>query len=498
LARSKFKMAAILLLFIAGLTCGVAANTGDVQLVRGVELKLQPFYNRNKDFTCLDGSLTIPFSSVNDDYCDCPDGTDEPGTAACPDGRYYCYNIGHKSDYIPSSRVNDGICDCCDGSDEYDSDVVCFNECEKLGEAEKELRKEEQAETIEGSKIRSEYIQSGKEKKEEKLQRIETINGLLEQRRKELEAAQAVKDEAEKPEKEAKDKHTKEWEELKAKKKAEEDSVERNAAFDLLDVDKDGWVAITELLSHKHMANDLKEEEAKILLGGETMVDRESMVNVWEKIKPAFKKEGRPDPANESDGHEEPLPPPASEHTDEEKKEEEEEKGASDEQMPEYDESLKQMIEVADKARSAFDEADKAVRQLENEKKDLDDYMQLDMGTHEEFSALKGECYELTDREYVYKLCPFDRVNQKNKDGGPETNLGTKMTWVDKGTSRYTIMKYEGGAQCWNGPARSTTVYLSCGKENKLTDVNEPSRCEYVMNFKTPSLCEEVPNHDEL
>lgn len=38
-----------------------------------------PFYDPSKDFTCLDGSRTIPFSSVNDDYCDCTDGSDEPG-----------------------------------------------------------------------------------------------------------------------------------------------------------------------------------------------------------------------------------------------------------------------------------------------------------------------------------------------------------------------------------------------------------------------------------
>ena len=36
-------------------------------------------YDASKAFRCLDGSLTIPFSHINDDYCDCADGTDEPG-----------------------------------------------------------------------------------------------------------------------------------------------------------------------------------------------------------------------------------------------------------------------------------------------------------------------------------------------------------------------------------------------------------------------------------
>lgn len=37
------------------------------------------FYDESKPFTCLDGSVTIPFDQVNDDYCDCKDGSDEPG-----------------------------------------------------------------------------------------------------------------------------------------------------------------------------------------------------------------------------------------------------------------------------------------------------------------------------------------------------------------------------------------------------------------------------------
>lgn len=69
-----------------------------------------PLYDPEKEFKCFDGSRTLPFSYVNDDYCDCPDASDEPGTSACPSGFFHCTNAGHLPLNIPSSRVNDGIC----------------------------------------------------------------------------------------------------------------------------------------------------------------------------------------------------------------------------------------------------------------------------------------------------------------------------------------------------------------------------------------------------
>ena len=39
--------------------------------VRGLNPEKKSFYKPGNDFTCLDGSATIPFSLVNDDYCDC-------------------------------------------------------------------------------------------------------------------------------------------------------------------------------------------------------------------------------------------------------------------------------------------------------------------------------------------------------------------------------------------------------------------------------------------
>ena len=56
-------------------------------------------------FRCADKSLAIPISFVNDDYCDCPDGSDEPFTAACANTHFQC---AEKT--IPSSWVRDGVC----------------------------------------------------------------------------------------------------------------------------------------------------------------------------------------------------------------------------------------------------------------------------------------------------------------------------------------------------------------------------------------------------
>ncbi|KAG0465589.1 hypothetical protein HPP92_019753 [Vanilla planifolia] len=90
-------------------------------------------YYAGSTIACRDGSKTFPRDRLNDGFCDCPDGTDEPGTSACPEGKFYCRNVGDVPRILFSSRVNDRICDCCDGSDEYDGGVVCQNSCLKGG-----------------------------------------------------------------------------------------------------------------------------------------------------------------------------------------------------------------------------------------------------------------------------------------------------------------------------------------------------------------------------
>lgn len=51
-------------------------NSSELMVLWCLDIAL---YDPEQDFRCFDGSLTIPFAHVNDDYCDCMDGSDEPG-----------------------------------------------------------------------------------------------------------------------------------------------------------------------------------------------------------------------------------------------------------------------------------------------------------------------------------------------------------------------------------------------------------------------------------
>uniref|UniRef100_A0ACD5VQX3 Uncharacterized protein n=1 Tax=Avena sativa TaxID=4498 RepID=A0ACD5VQX3_AVESA len=113
----------LLLLLLAGAGAGAAAPP-----LVGVSPQDEAYF-APQVIACRDGSGSFPKSRLNDGYCDCADGTDEPGTSACPEGKFYCTNTGDDPRLLFSSFVNDNICDCCDGSDEYESGVHCPNTC---------------------------------------------------------------------------------------------------------------------------------------------------------------------------------------------------------------------------------------------------------------------------------------------------------------------------------------------------------------------------------
>ncbi|RUS72304.1 hypothetical protein EGW08_019936 [Elysia chlorotica] len=556
------------------LVCGVFANAQAVGRPRGVSLEKASFYV-GTEFKCLSNGKTIPMEHVNDDYCDCEDGSDEPGTSACSNGLFYCENKPYKGSYIMSTRVNDGICDCCDGSDEYDGTISCENTCEKLFA---EIRAQQEAfrkKQEEGYKVKLDYIQHGHRVKDEKRTRLSELVKNKAALVEELDNLRAIKDEAEIPEKEAKDKHEEAWKAVKEELQKQRDAVAAAQAFAKLDVNQDNVVDFPELMKHMEFDIDsdgtVSEDEAREYLEDSEQTDLATFTEkIWPNIKEIFKlkspedeqvgQQGEaaedapsddgelpsesaeaPEAAQQLDGSIDPdaiteggaetatLDEMDGRFDDEDDEDEEEDDYPEDdeddndldvlndndkldvreqrkkhkpedneEKMPEYSEETKLLIQAADEARKHYDEADENVRTVEKEITGIEKYLEMDLGPQEEFSALKGQCFEFTDREYTYKFCPFDKTSQKPKGGGIETNLGVWGHWYGPEEDKYDSQKYENGQGCWNGPNRSCHVNFHCGAENVLTAASEPSRCEYQFDFTTPARCSEpepVPLH---
>ncbi|CAI0384641.1 unnamed protein product [Linum tenue] len=120
-------------------------------------------YFRKETIKCRNGSRKFTKAQLNDDFCDCLDGTDEPGTSACPEGKFYCRNVGHLPTSLYSSMVNDGICDCCDGSDEYDGKVKCRNTCWEAGKKARDKLQKLIDMYREGVTIRKREVEQAKE-----------------------------------------------------------------------------------------------------------------------------------------------------------------------------------------------------------------------------------------------------------------------------------------------------------------------------------------------
>lgn len=295
----------------------------------------------------------------------------------------------------------------------------------------------------------------------------------LEQQRLEKEA---VKKAAEDKEKAALDRHQAEQD---AKKKALEEAeiaraqeAERRAAitaFAELDSDQDGQVTYQELQavgSVFDQNNDgvVSDDEAKFFLHAQDSMGLDDFVTTgWVIMKPYYIKWkappaeqpvstepstqfGQPEvtPAakgeleEEEDVFEEDERPDAArdELLDHEHEEEEDiehgrpfdspepPKNVPESGESEYDEETKGLIEDARKASQEFREIDSKYQDIQRKLTQLENVASIDFGPDDSFLALLDKCFEMTDREYTYKLCPFDRASQRPKDGGAETSLG--------------------------------------------------------------------------
>ncbi|KAI1883443.1 hypothetical protein AGOR_G00231500 [Albula goreensis] len=434
----------------------------DSRKIRGISLAYRRFYKEKKSFLCIDGSKIIPFEQVNDDYCDCLDASDEPGTAACPNGRFYCVNLGFRPHYIQSSRVNDGICDCCDASDEYNSHTRCRSTCRDLGQRERAEVEDQIRAVNEGLHLKRQLIKEGINIWQEKQSQLRDLQRVSEELRTKLEAHRKRKLKAGgmmgllRPEAG-----------VPRKKKVPDSPAD---IFWELDCNKDDSLTVDEVQGNVVRRGDeersLTEEEAVALLGGSRQADLSLFQeSLWKSLSDGSVK------MKDNQG--------------------------SDGVPPDEDPDQK----AADSADADLRKLEDAYETVRMEIRDLEDILSADYGADKEFMYLQNQCFQLTVYEYTYVLCPFSHVTQKSSSGA-EVSLGKWQSWVGRPEEPHSQMQYDRGEPCWQGPSRSTVVTLMCGTETALRSVKEPSKCQYIMELQTPVACQQLQRkrreHSEL
>ncbi|KAM6895169.1 glucosidase 2 subunit beta-like isoform 1-T1 [Lycodopsis pacificus] len=480
----------------------------DSRKIRGISSSYKRFYRERKSFLCIDGSKIIPFEQVNDDYCDCEDGSDEPGTSACPRGRFYCTNLGFRPHYIPSSRVNDGICDCCDASDEYNSHARCQNTCWNLGQRERAYVEGQMRTLDEGLQLKQQLIEEGVLLWREKQAQLRELQQVAEDLQIKLEEHRRKKHEADRVKEQT----------LKALEAGDSGLFRRHnstvsGTFKLLDSNKDGSITVDEVKAKVALVHDeervLSEDEAVALLGGGDRMDVTKFQHtLWDVLTKGdsvkrytsssfsmsyfssasvddclychlnahfisltniqfhggmrkrclflcYFRRIRDAPGVGGDPH------------------------------------LKAADRAAEWEATNLKKVEEAYETVNMEISDLRKKLAIDYGPDWEFLFLNSQCYKLKVYEYTYTLCPFNQVTQKST-AGTEVSLGRWGMWADAPKNQYSQMVYENGEPCWQGGSRSTTVTLTCGTETALRSVKEPSKCQYIMDFQTPVACQLV------
>ena len=537
-------LAALAALSFVGAVAAGGADLGAGAARRGVPLGVDPARAarfQGETFVCDGGAVSLPFSRVNDDYCDCADGADEPGTSACSNGSFHCRNRGHRPVNVPSSRVGDGVCDCCDGSDERAASrgAKCANTCAGAGASRRDALRRELSDHRAGLRKKAALVEAAPAERKRWMEKRERLA-------RDADAASAAADAACAAADVASAEHERAKEEVKAFEVVSEPSAsspdEDGTAVDddihrLEDADENAdYVAADDLSS------GLTDPADALPAAGETDEERgERIARQWIKTDGASpeSRANQPGSANQpgasgvshlvdvdddaadlaADGagataDASPMGPTAPEPGSPNEKQKRarsfsfrswfrggkgDASDAHDVDTPEARSARARLSKAAAASSTAAAAATAAESRRDETKKKLDDVaadLARFVGARAEFQHMLGQCYAAKVDKYAYSVCPFAESTQDGTRLGRMAELqATDASDVDGGDDEKktaTRFLFRDGERCWNGPSRSISVSLTCGAAERLFAVTEPSRCEYAAVLATPAVCDEA------
>jgi len=473
----------------------VLSTPGFAEHIKGVAPQDQHLYSPDSDgyFACLgDSSIRIPFQRVNDDYCDCPDGSDEPGTAACSNGKFWCAG---SNQYVPSRIVGDGACDydlCCDGSDETPG--LCPDRCAEVKARQAEKHEAAMKFLRDGAAIRNDLATRAQTRKQELVTLVEDLNKEISQTNSQLSKALADLEVAEKEDEES----SSDPESVNAI--GELRDVLRSAESDVNQLSErfvelsDSYNVLEKALAKMSIDynpnfNDPAVKDAIKVWKAHSIPDRRlpsvqrnyiGDIDLLDTIKVASSSEAVSQSRNPNSvwNYLDKLLPPiitesfmSSKHS-----------GAS------------AGVRVQ-KVEATIEELSRKLKELE-QSLDLNEKLlkvgEAFWGPEEIGHGVEEVCVNAQRGDFNYEVCYFGSATQL--DGRFRVDLGLSRGLKESEDGQLTI-DYEGGNQCPNGVRRSLTLYLECGHSHEAIFVEEPEMCHYTMTAKSPLACK-LPQED--